>query len=84
MGQVLQTTAFAQRGQTIIVQQLYHDSEKAQIIALYFSLCKRLYVTFQSTTPYPMSEWSEDPDYSREPHMEVSTVKTTTLSAIQK
>lgn len=38
----------------------------------------------QSTTPYPMSEWSEDPDYSREPHMEVSTVKTTTLSAIQK
>lgn len=38
----------------------------------------------QSTTPYPMSEWSEDPDYSREPHMEVSTVKTTTLSADQK
>lgn len=38
----------------------------------------------QSTTPYPMSEWSEDPDYSREPHMEVTTVKTTTLSAIQK
>lgn len=38
----------------------------------------------QATTPYPMSEWSEDPDFSGEPHLEVSTVRTTTLSAEAK